>query len=91
MSTPKITFDEVIAASGVHPKILEFARWFGFECEFQHASSDMTLEEQAARLFRLYPEMDRADVVLFLGDCLRGELDDWFSETYPIVGVRPRR
>lgn len=76
-----ITLDDVIAASGVHPYIFRFACWYGFTL----GSSDLSFNEQAARLKCLYPEMEHDDVVLFLGESLSEEINDWFVETFPPV------
>lgn len=77
----RITIEDVIAHSGVDPRILHFAAFNGF----RPAHSDLTLDEQAARIRRAHPEMDREDVLVMLGDDLKDEVNDFFNEAFPVV------
>ncbi len=81
----RITVEQVIQASGVHPKIIHFAVFNGYTL----GSSDMTLDEQAARIRRQHPEMDDQDVLVLLGDNLKDDIQDFFEQAFPVVGRNP--
>ena len=77
----QITFQDVLAHSGIHPKILHFAEHNGF----RPAPSDQTLDERAARLRRSHPEMDHKDVLVMLGGAFNDEVTEFFNQAFPIV------
>ena len=77
----KISLDDVLANSGVDPRILNFAIFNGYRL----AHSDLTLDEQAKRLRQLHPEMDHGDVLVMLGCILRDDVAEFYNQAFPVV------
>jgi len=73
---------EVLKRSGVDPRILNFAIFSGYTT----TASDLTLEEQVARLRRKHPEMDREAALVMLGDNLKDDIAEFFNRAFPVVG-----
>lgn len=80
----KVSIDEIIERSGVHPKIIHFAIFNGY----RWAASDLTLVEQYDRIHRMNPEMDRDDVLLMMGDDLKDDIAEFFNQAFPVVEKR---
>jgi hypothetical protein len=77
----KVTISDVLARSGLHPKILDFAIFNGYRL----AHADQSLDEQVACAQRRH-NLSREEAMMLLGQEINEDVAEFFNQKFPVVG-----